>query len=700
MAKKNPNSPEWIARCIDAAAAFSDGSKMQTKKDSYTPTWDLYITVPRFFGMGEDSAKEWNKTIRAMLDSIGAPLLDSSPTKFGRVQYHIAGCNSFRNFEDTLLSLYDTPEMDEITGGTAAAWKKMLNDARPTVRSEINITDKLDEINRLMESAKQNGTLPKETADLWNEIYLDIDNSTLYPILKSVAETAQDEKLAALCRDVSATISEYRNTVRMQEENWMAKALAPLASPFEILAIKANKDGFPEFNSRAEFSEALMKRMFSDDAPKIRALLENVGVLSTKVFPVSVFRAAAAEPRVFVSGKEVSVNFNWQHQRFNWPLTNNMLNFLEKNYGAVITDSRKTNKKFPDPFGLETLNTQRAVIKANSEQEANEIADTIGKALKVFYSPNKHVSVNKDEKEMIEKLAAESDLIGKRMQDIKAEKDAKSTSLIIENRILPYPAKCAVYVQIADQNISKGIEKAVEKTIEKYPEWRMGNVFSARDYTSFHINSDHTKEGAGFAERYAVASYLSQAIKEETGQDFPVAYPTNKFNIEVSVRRMNVQDKTDETSGIFVKVPLAMVQGGRLEEEVINDPDYVENFDPVSKGLVELNESFGKNSGSKNMLRMFVPKNAQLETYTNTWAYKLKENDDPESKLADLKNILEDKISDLFGEDAVYINLDWLPDRDARKLKEYNKQIQAFSKSWNELSVGQKEREMIPEMSL
>ena len=43
--------------------------------------------------------------------------------------------------------------------------------------------------------------------------------------------------------------------------------------------------------------------------------------------------------------------------------------------------------------------------------------------------------------EMIEKLAAESDLIGKRMQDIKAEKDAKSTSLIIENRILPYPAK-------------------------------------------------------------------------------------------------------------------------------------------------------------------------------------------------------------------------------------------------------------------
>ena len=108
MAKKNPNSPEWIARCVDAAAAFTDGSKM-TGENMYKPVWDLYITIPRFFGMGEENAKEWNKNIRNMLNSIGRLLLDSSPTKYGRVQYHIIGQGSFKSFEDTILKLYDTP---------------------------------------------------------------------------------------------------------------------------------------------------------------------------------------------------------------------------------------------------------------------------------------------------------------------------------------------------------------------------------------------------------------------------------------------------------------------------------------------------------------------------------------------------------------------------------------------------------------
>ena len=703
MAKKNPNSPEWIARCVDAAAAFTDGSKM-TGENMYKPVWDLYITIPRFFGMGEENAKEWNKNIRNMLNSIGRPLLDSSPTKYGRVQYHIIGQGSFKSFEDTILKLYDTPEMDDITGGAGAVWKQMLETNRPTQNIDIDITGKLDEINKVIFEKQQIGGLTPQTIDIWSNIgNLDIENSALYPILKTIAKDTNSDELRELCIEVTTKISEYRNNIRMQEENWLAKALAPLASPFEILAIKTDKDGnFPEFNSRAEYSDALMKRMFSDDAGKIRAQLENVSVLSTKVFPISAFRTSAVEPKAYVNNNEVTVSLSWLHQRFNWPLTNNLINVLEKQYNAVINDSRKSGKvKFPDPFGLETLNTQRAVITTSSPQEAKGIAESITKILKVFYSPDKHVVLNDKEKSIIEHLAAESDLIAKRLRDMKAEKEAKSTSLVIEDRIMPYPAKCAVYVQIADGKMTSDIQQAVDKTLEKYPEWRMGNVFAAKDYTSFHINSDRTKEAAGFAERYAVAAYLSENLKKATGKEFPVEYPTNKLNIEVSVRKMNAQDKTDDTAGIYIKIPLAMVQGGKLEEEVINDPDIVENFDPVSRGLYELSESFGKNSGSKNMFRQFVQKNAQLEAYTNTWAYKFKDTDDHEAKLAEFKQILEDKVQELFGENTDNINIDWLPDRDARKLKEYNRQIQSFSKNWGDLLDGRKQQYAVEtEMSL
>lgn len=683
MAKKNPNSPEWLARCVDTAVAFSDGSKMKDFKDQFS-SWDMYVTIPRFFGMGNAST-EWNKNARELLDAIGTPLLDSSRVKSGRVQYHVSGKESFKNFEDTILKLYDTEIMDEMTGGIANKWKSMLEAHRPTTEVLIDLSE-IEQIHNIIESKR--GTLSSAITEAWDKVYNPVSEPSSYlPVLINIAALTTDTELNNLCKSAADKVSEYRNTIRVKEENWLTKAMAPIAAPFAVMAIKTDKDGkTPAFKSREEYSEALLKRMFSDDAGKIRAQLESVGVLSSKVFPVSSFKTNAAEPKVFVKDNEISINFSWIHQRFNWALTNNILNHLEKDFTAEIMDSRKANRqKFPDPFGLETLNTQKAVIKMSSPKEAEALGDVLKNMLAIFYSPEKpEALLNKD---YTYTIAEESDLIKQRVEDIKAEREARSSSLIIENRIVPYPGKCAIYVQLTNDNNVPSIAEAVDETIKKHPEWHKGNTALNRDYASIHINSEHTKEGAGFAERYKVAETLKEEITKVTGKEFPVEYPNTGFNIEVSVRRMNAQDKTDETAGIFVKIPLAMVQGGRLEEEVLNDPDVVETFDPVSRGLYELGESFGKNSGSKNMLRMFTPKSAQLETYTTTWAYKFKDNDNQSARLEELKGILEEKISDLFGDNSSYIHLDWLPDREARKLKAYNKQIQDFSKNWGTLPI-------------
>lgn len=696
MAKKNPNSPEWLARCVDAAVAFSDGSKMRDPNDQFS-SWDMYVTIPRFFGMGTAST-EWNKNTRELLNTIGTPLLDSNRAKSGRVQYHVSGKESFMDFEDTILKLYDTEIMDEMTGGIANKWKKMLETHRPTIEVPIDLSE-IEQIHDIIESKRE--TLSSAITEAWDKVYNPASEPSSYlPVLINIAALTTDTELNSLCKSAADKISEYRNTIRVKEENWLTKAMTPIAAPFAVMAIKTDKDGkTPEFKSREEYSEALLKRMFSDDAGKIRAQLESVGVLSSKVFPVSSFKTNAVEPKVFVKDNEISVNFSWIHQRFNWALTNNILNHLEKDFTAGIMDSRKANRqKFPDPFGLETLNTQRAVIKLSDPGEAASIGEKLKNMLAVFYSPEKPEEIIS--KDYAYAIAEESDLIKQRVEDIKAEREARSSSLIIEDRIVPYPSKCAIYVQLTDSNNVPAISAAIDETIKKHPEWHKGNVALNRDYASIHINSEHTKEGAGFAERYKVAETLKEEIAKATGKEFPVKYPNTGFNIEVSVRRMNAQDKTDETAGIFVKIPLAMVQGGRLEEEVLNDPDVIEKYDSISRGLYDLGESFGKNSGSKNMLRLFTPKSSQMETYTTTWAYKFKEDDDQFAKLKELKGILENKISDLFGDNTSYIHLDWLPDREARKLKAYNKQIQDFSKNWNNLPIYSENTRVFQDLSL
>lgn len=713
MAKRNPNSPEWLARCVDAAAAFTDGRNMKNEA-ARRPAWDLYLTLPPYFGMGGRGA-EWARSAAGLLETCGFKNVLGGPEGCGashrhggRRQFYLTGpadCSGedvFVSFENALLSLYDRPEMDEMTAGAAAAWKDALASARPS--GSVPQGAAPEGILRKLHDALPagySGPLAERCLDvalLFKEGKKAEAEKELYILCQQAAQDGDGEnrqgKAAEAFKTAFEELNEYRSGMRVKEEKWLAQALTPLALPFAILFIKPGKDGkLPIFDTKRDFSEALLKRTFSDDFPKIKAQAEATSVLSAKIFPISGYRAGQAAPSVEQRDCEIRVYLNWQHFRLNYPTAEAFVKHLQAEYGAEVADSRAATaraSKYPDPYGYETMNSRRAVIKFDSREKAAEAAKTIGGTVKLLFSPRQEAPAAEPgltAEQAAKKIAESADLIEQRIAGRKAEREASLAAMKIADRVTPYPAKCAVFAQVRGY-MTPEIEKALAETLKEFPEWHEGAVKESRSYTSIHLNGSYTGEGAGFAERMAVAKKLAGELTKATGRQFNAEYPDGGFKVEVTVRKMNTTEnfQAEDTYGIYVKVPLAAAPGGRIEGEVIDDPEALDKLDGLSQGLFALGESFGRNSGSKGMMRSFVQKNSPLEAYTATWAYKIKETDDREAKLAELKKILEEKINDAFGEEyRDKITIDWLPDKDARKLELCNRQIQGFAFEWGEL---------------
>ena len=116
--------------------------------------------------------------------------------------------------------------------------------------------------------------------------------------------------------------------------------------------------------------------------------LESAGVFNAKTFPVSPFKLRAGAPYVTAKDSDVSVRFGWLQARLHWMLETAVLNALAEKFGAAATliDSRKNSKvRYPDPFGLETINTQQLNIRMKSPEEARQTASEIGTFLKSLY---------------------------------------------------------------------------------------------------------------------------------------------------------------------------------------------------------------------------------------------------------------------------------------------------------------------------
>jgi hypothetical protein len=131
------------------------------------------------------------------------------------------------------------------------------------------------------------------------------------------------------------------------------------------------------------------------------------------------------------------------------------------------------------------------------------------------------------------------------------------------------------------------------------------------------------------------------------------------------------------------------VPGGILEEKSMEDDSIIENLDPVSKGFYDLGEEFGRGAQKKSIFKLFTPASSPLETYTRTWLYKIKPDDNEEEKLGSIKDLLESRIAELFPVEAP-IEIDWMPDKAARKLDAVNSDIDAFAGRWADMYAAEK----------
>ena len=96
-----------------------------------------------------------------------------------------------------------------------------------------------------------------------------------------------------------------------------------------------------------------------------------------------------------------------------------------------------------------------------------------------------------------------------------------------------------------------------------------------------------------------------------------------------------------------------------------------------------LNEEFGRGARTKSILKLCAPASSPLEVYTRTWLYRIKPEDSEDQKTGEIRKAVEERVSDLFPPD-VPVELDWMPDRAARKLETINSEIEAFSSRWTD----------------
>ena len=693
MAKKDPASPEWITRCVDSVLAVSDGSREKDLKAGYS----IFLTLPPFSDLGSFSG-QWRKMAEHALEALTSANAISEVKIDGkahpRTQYLLSGEGGFREAEDKILGMYG--EMfGEIMGDCAEMWKARLEQSRPT--------DSMDKPGKM--AAELEKSIPASVIDSIPDLKSalarvknDPYDLSLLPALigaKGAVEAKAPAAVPAMTECMDALLG-YRNSIRMKSELWIERAFLPLSSPYLAPLFRSQSGETPSFRNISDYYGKLAQQVFGEDFSKTpRMALESAGVFNAKTFPVSPFKLRAGAPYVTAKDSDVSVRFGWLQARLHWMLETAVLNALAEKFGAAATliDSRKNSKvRYPDPFGLETINTQQLNIRMKSPEEARQTAGEIGTFLKSLYEKDfVPVNIGEDYRILAEKLIKETDLISQKAQSDIDRRMEKKRSMKIENRIVPYANKPSVYIQVVGEKLPIPLYEAIKETLESYPDWKTvlpnGNSTS---YISLHLSAPHTSEAAGLAERHSIAYEVSRKYTEKTGENkFPVQYPDSGYRIEVTKRRINPQDKTDETSGIYVKLPVTFVPGGVLEEKSMEDDSIIDDLDPVSRGFYDLGEEFGRGAQKKSIFKLFTPASSPLETYTRTWLYKIKPDDNEEEKLGSIKDLLESRIAELFPAD-VPLEIDWMPDKAARKLDAVNSDIDAFAGRWADMYAAEK----------
>ena len=686
MAKKDPSSPEWLARCTDIVTAFSDGSRDRNAG----PGWSMYITLPPFSDLGEFGSG-WRRLAEHAAEFISdrGMISEVLVSKDGnpRTQYFITKDGGFRDLEDHILGNFEKM-FGPVMGPAASVWKNRLEQARPTASA-----DTPGKLAAELEQAFPAGAftaLPDVKAVL-DRSGTDEFGMGLLPVLisaRGAIETKFPEHKQALASCIDGLLN-YRNTMRMKTEIWVERAFMPISAPYLAPLFKSQSGDTPSFADAADYWKKLSQQVFSEEFSKMpRMALESAGITNSKTFPVSPFRLRTGAPFAVAKDKEVQVKFGWLQARLHWKLQNAVIAEITKVFpGAEVTDSRDISKqkmKYPDPFGIETINTQQVSVKTQSPDDARQTADEINSLISSLYLAGHRPAIGRFEG-VDTRLRSETDVIAEKQASDQESRLEKRRSMKISDRIVPYSSKSAVYIQVADSKLPEALYEAINETIAAHPAWNVAvSPDGMSNYISLHLNSPRTGEGCGLAERSIIAREVSRRYMEKTGEDrFPVEYPDSGYRIEVSRRKINPQDKNDESAGIYIKIPSAFAPGGSLEEKSIEDESFIEGLDPVSKGFCMLNEEFGRGARTKSILKLCAPASSPLEVYTRTWLYRIKPEDSEEQKTAEIKKAVEERVSDLFPPD-VPVELDWMPDRAARKLETINSEIEAFSSRWKD----------------
>lgn len=686
MPKKNPATAEWLSRCVDVTVSVTDGKSENDRQEGYT----LFVTIPPYADLERKSADLnaiSNKVVKEMLGEkrnasvkVGAKYL---PTN----QYSFYGKGSFDKLEDFVLSKFDA--MSPILGVTADKWKKNLETFRPSRTTNPNPGTAMarfspEELAKLCEFPNIKLAIQETQADPYS--------LKLSSVLKEnrAAVVAQfGEELGRKLDETESDISSYKNNIRQKMEIWLTRAFLPLSAPYMAPLFKNNTGEPVSFDSPDEYYSRLCDKAFSEDFSKMPMMtLASTGVINCKVFPVSPWRLHVQTPRVQTNGKSVVVKFNWMQSHMHWQLTNTILDMLKSKYPETsVTDSRKRNtggtNKYPDPFGLETMYTLTATIPMQDEKTADSLERGLQPVLDKLYVDD-GLAVSEPLQRTVDNLRKSADLITKQLDKNHEAAEEQRRTMKVENRIVPFAAKSAIFIQVKDAEIPKALLEACNEAIKDHPDWKINSINESKGamYQSIFLNSSHTSEGAGLAERFALANEVADKFEQKTGErSFNVESPDGGFTIEVSKRHINAQDKTDDSEGIYVKFPNAVAEGGKLYEKSIEDESFADSLDPVSKGFYNFGEEFGKSSARKSMLKLFTPASSPLESYTRTWMYKLKKEDDVAAKEASIKQLIEERKAELFPSDAV-VSIDWMPDRAARKLAEVNQEIKLFASNW------------------
>lgn len=543
MARVDPKSFEYQARCFSCIVGRTDDKETGEKSTT------VYFRVPSYSEVGPEYRERVVGCLRSIFPSME------------RVAENVSGDNRHEMFKvvtqgEAREFFASIPEkyavaMKPIMGDVAGIWAKALEKFVPTF--EQKTPDEVDQ-EKLSEFLSRNREVKKVKEEL------DQANGMggAPEVLRKKYDDAIKEQSLVFATKMSD--ADFRSKI----DNFIKKAFVAFGAPFVTQRTDALESTF----------RPMMSEVFGEKFPERSREWEKLGVMNTLIFGSMPFPIRGEQPAVNLKDDSFIVKIPWLQYHNSAEEMDGIAKALSEDLGLKTIETmdfkegrqtfKPANGGYLDPNGLDRTwnlamlghisvaveSLRKKYPALNPYLNKYPVHTTLNIAYHAVNSINKNVTCNEDCKgyikpdantlqppifEVLKSIESRgaSTSYEKKKEERREKSETREREMIREDRVLAWPSKKLVYIQLlgpthekvgeAIREFSvmtkdKGVREVNWEYNKKYDYWKTNVILDGKDFS-------------GYENRRLFAEKLVAFVKEKTGVEIPLKSP-NQFNIE------------------------------------------------------------------------------------------------------------------------------------------------------------------------